>query len=61
MCLKRSLYGISLSHQGEYYSFFGKDEFLPLTSMRMELEGLMLSEISESEKDNYMVSLLCEI
>ena len=24
----------------------------------MELEGIMLSEISQSEKDNYMISLI---
>ena len=24
----------------------------------MELEGIMLSEISQSEKDNYMISLM---
>ena len=37
------------------------DEYLPLTWALMELEGIMLSEISQAEKDNYhMVSLTCE-
>ena len=39
-----------------------EDEYLPFTSTWIELEGIMLSEISQSEKDNYhMVSLLCGI
>ena len=29
-----------------------KNEILPLAAMWMELEGIMLSEISQSEKDN---------
>ena len=46
----------------EYYSAIRNDEILSFTSMCMELEGIMLSEISQSEKDNYhMVSLICEI
>ena len=43
----------------EYSSAIRKDEYLPFTSMWMELEGVMLSEISQSEKDNYhMISLM---
>jgi len=43
--------GILLSHQ--------KNETLPFAMMWMELEGIMLSEISQSEKDNYhMISLI---
>ena len=49
----------------EYYSAIKKDEILPFTSMWVELKGIMLSELSEisqSEKDNYhMVSLICGI
>ena len=45
----------------EYYSAIRKDEYLPFTSTWMEMEGIMLSEISPSEKDNYhMVSLILE-
>ena len=44
----------------EYYSAIRKDEILPFTSTWMELEGIMLSEISQAGKDNYhMVSLIC--
>ena len=46
----------------EYYSDIRKDGYLQFTSMWMELEGIMLSEISQAEKDNYhMVSLICGI
>jgi len=30
-----------------------KNEILPFATMWMELEGIMLSEISQSEKDKY--------
>ena len=44
----------------EDYSAIRKDEYPPFASTWMELEGIMLSEISQSEKDNYhMVSLIC--
>lgn len=45
----------------EYYSAIKKYEYLSLTLMWMELEGIILSEISQSEKANYMVSLICGI
>ena len=46
----------------EYYSAIRKDKYPPFASTWMELEGIMLSEISHLEKDNYhMVSLICEI
>ena len=42
-----------------YYSAIKKNEILPFTTMWMELEGIMLSEISQSEKDkNHMTSLI---
>ena len=39
----------------EYYSAIKKDGILPFTLTWMELEGIMLSEISQSEKDNYIL------
>ena len=46
----------------EYYSAIRNDEYPPFASTWMELEGIMLSEISQTEKDNYhMVSLICGI
>ena len=39
----------------EYYLAIKKNEILPFATMWMELEGIMLSEISQSEKDkNHM-------
>ena len=47
------------SYTMEYYSDIRKDKYPSLTSMWMELEGIMLSEISQSEKDkHYMVSFI---
>ena len=46
----------------KYYLSMRKNEILPCAAMWMELEGIMLSEISQSEKDKYyMISLICEI
>ena len=46
----------------EYYSAIKKDEILPFATTWMELEGIMLSEIIQSEKDKYhMTSLICGI
>ena len=43
----------------EYYSAIKKNEILPFATMWMELEGIMLNEISQSEKDkNHMTSLI---
>ena len=43
----------------EYYSAIKKNEILPFAAMWMELEGIMLSEMSQSEKDKYhMTSLI---
>ena len=46
----------------EYYSAIKKNEILPFATLCMDLEGIMLSEISQTEKDRYcMVSLICGI
>ena len=43
----------------EYYLAVKKNEILPFATVWMELEGIMLSEISQSEKDkNHMTSLI---
>ena len=36
----------------EYYALIKRNKILPLTTTWMELEGIMLSKISQSEKDN---------
>ena len=43
----------------EYYAAIKRNEILPFTMTWMEVEGIMLSKISQSEKDNYrMISLI---
>ena len=38
-----------------------KNENLPFAMTWIELEGIMLSEINQSEKDNYhMITLICK-
>ncbi|KAF0877481.1 LORF2 protein, partial [Crocuta crocuta] len=46
----------------EYYMAMRKNEIWPSVATWMELEGVILSEISQAEKDRYhMFSLICEI
>ena len=46
----------------EYYSAIRKKQILPFATTWMELEGIMLSEISQAEKDKYqMISLICGV
>ena len=43
----------------EYYSAIKKNEILPFAATWMDLEGIMLNEISQTEKDKYcMISLM---
>ena len=45
-----------------YYSAMRQKEILPFVTTRMNLESIMLSEISPTEKDKYsMISLTCGI
>ena len=43
------------------HSFFKKDEIMPFTATQMDLDIIMLSEVSQTEKDKYMISLICGI
>ena len=46
--------GILLSHK--------KKEVLPFVTTWLDLQGILLSEISQTEKDKYcMISLICVI
>ena len=46
----------------EYYLAIGRKQILPFTTTWIELEGIMLSEISQAEKDKYqMISLICGV
>ena len=42
----------------EYYSAIKKKEILPFATAWMDLDSIMLSEISQSEKDKYHMTLL---
>ena len=45
-----------------YYSVIKKNEIMPFAAMWMDLEIILLSEISQKEKDKYhMISLKCGI
>ena len=46
----------------EYYSATRREQILPFATTWMELEGIMLREISQVGKDKYqMISLTCGV
>ena len=45
----------------EYYSTIKKNEIMPFAATWMNLEIVILSEVSQTEKDKYMILLLCGI
>ena len=46
----------------EYYSAIKKNEIMPFAATWMDLEIIILSEVSQKEKDKYnMISLICGI
>ena len=46
----------------EYYSATKKNEIMPFAATWMDLEIIIRSELSQIEKDKYlMMSLICEI
>ena len=46
----------------DYYSAIKKEEILPFATTWMNSEGIMLSEITQSEKEKYhIISLMCRI
>ena len=42
----------------EYYSAMKKNKILPFAASWVDLESIMLSEISQTEKDKYYIILL---
>jgi len=46
----------------EYYSAIKKNEIMPFAATSMEIQTLILSEVSQKEKDKYhMISLISGI
>ena len=46
----------------EYYSAIKRNEIMPFAATWMDLEMVILSEVSQTEKDKYhMISLTCGI
>ena len=45
----------------DYYSAIKENKIMPFTATWMELETLMLSEVSHKEKNKYHISLISEI
>ena len=49
-------------HTMEYYSAIKKNKIMPFEATWMDLEIVILSELSQTEKDKYcMISLICGI
>ena len=45
-----------------YYSAIKKNEIMPFAATWMQIEIIILSEVSQKEKDKYhMISLICRI
>ena len=46
----------------EYYSAIKKNEILPFAATQMDLEIIILSEVTQTEKDKFhVISLICGI
>ena len=49
-------------HTMEYYSAIEKNEIMPFVATWMDLEIVILSEVSQAEKEKYrMISFICRI
>ena len=59
---KHLFFGTQLSSQSNSYLVIKKNEILSFATTWMDLEGIILSEISQTKKDKYcMITLICGI
>ena len=57
-------HGLLIPDQGntmEYYSAPKKNEIMPFETTWMNLEMVMLNELSQTEEKYHMISLICRI
>lgn len=53
---------VAYTHKMDYYSAMKKEDILPFVTTWMDIEYIVLSEISQKEKDNkYCISFICGI
>ena len=45
----------------EYYSVIKNNEIMQFAATWMDLEIIILSEVSQTEKDNYMILFICGV
>ena len=45
----------------EYYSATKKNEIMPFAATWMDLEIIILNEVSQTGNDKYIISLICRI
>ena len=62
ICKQPKICNPPYTHTMEYYLAMERNEILPLAATWVDLEGIMPSEMSQSEKDKYhVILLLCGI
>ena len=45
----------------EYYSAIKKNNIMPFTGTWMDLVIIILSEVSQTDRDKYMIFLICRV
>ena len=52
---------ISVFHTTEYYSAIKRNEIMPFAVTLMDLDIIILSEVSQTKKSKYIILLICGI